>query len=151
MAEDSPDDLGRDLLDLSCRPPPTPPMPPSSTPFDPTKKENYDQSFWEEFLEDSRAFENCSILAQDGQFRQHSNQSSTFQFFIISVDYMYIFCLIVYQSLLFKFVCLLHGHTLNLQLIYTLFIFKHCLYSYFCLYLNIVYICLYLYFVYIYT
>ena len=101
---------GKDLLDLSYRPPPSPtpasilptptltstlptpysilptptatsilPTPssilPTPTPSSilPTPTPDIGSSFWEEFLEESRAHENCTILAQDGRFRNIIN------------------------------------------------------------------------------
>ena len=105
--ERPPEPEGKELLDLSYRPPPSPtpasilptptpssilttptpssilptPTPssilPTSTPSSilstPTPTPDHGSSFWEEFLEESRAHENCTILAQDGQFRNIIN------------------------------------------------------------------------------
>ena len=96
--ERPPEPEGKELLDLSYRPPPSPtpasilptPTPssilPTTTPSSilptptpssilstPTPTPDHGSSFWEEFLEESRAHENCTILAQDGQFRNIIN------------------------------------------------------------------------------
>ena len=89
--ERPPEPEGKELLDLSYRPPPSPtpasilptPTPssilPTPTPSSilstptPTPTPDHGSSFWEEFLEESRAHENCTILAQDGQFRNIIN------------------------------------------------------------------------------